>query len=305
MPITLLPDDTSGWIGLTLNITSTVMVLKEVLDNALDSGAQAVHVNVSPNTVDKIEVQDNRSGISPLDFDALGRYSHTGKLSSLGGLGKFGGKPLGFRGTALASINSLATVHVHLLELPSPRGNRQKASGNIEEHRQDEAASSSLRNTLHCPTKPNQSLKISPRLEKDIIETAVQIFGVQKASQCFVRMWPNGADSSIAFSGKEGGTRHLFEVTLMRPDAEDGKLPKGLFYSCLKKSSCPFTLGGVLKDIFICLSISCAPGWDDVNIEPAKEDVLFLQEGRLITGFENFSEQCKDDKNGIERLQTR
>ncbi|KAK0672800.1 hypothetical protein QBC41DRAFT_362173 [Cercophora samala] len=355
MSITSLPDDTSRRIGSALNITSTVMVLKELLDNALDSGAQAVHITVSPNTVDKIEVRDNGSGISSADFDALGRHSHTSKLSSFEDISKICDKSLGFRGTALASINSLSTVHVVTragTETPrkiwlADKGGVQAQSVHAAEQgttvtvtnifsnypireriakRPVEISKSieKMRHLVHAyafarhPLRihftvlqhPNHSIRISPHPEKDIMETAIQTFGVLKASQCFVRVWPDRANPSITPVGEEGDRRYLFEAILMKPDAEPSRLPKGLFFSvdsrpisatrgigkklsavlreCLKKCVCPLTLAGVPKDIFIRLNIRCGLGWYDVNIEPYKEDVLFLQEDRLVTDFETF-----------------
>jgi DNA mismatch repair protein MutL len=87
-----------------------VLLLKELLDNAIDSGATSIDVLVSPNTVDRLEVRDNGHGISPDDFDSLGRPGHTSKLRSFDELDTLGGSTLGFRGTALASVNVLADV---------------------------------------------------------------------------------------------------------------------------------------------------------------------------------------------------
>ncbi|KAK4040511.1 hypothetical protein C8A01DRAFT_15608 [Parachaetomium inaequale] len=110
MPISPLSEDTVRRLGSTLVITSPVLLLKELLDNALDAKATSIDVLVSPNTVDKIEVRDNGHGISPDDFDRLGRPGHTSKLESFDELGTLGGKTLGFRGVALASANALANV---------------------------------------------------------------------------------------------------------------------------------------------------------------------------------------------------
>lgn len=355
MPITPLPDDACRRIGSTLNITSTFMVLKELLDNALDSGAQTIHISVSPNTVDKIEVRDNGSGISSFDFNALGRPSHTSKLSSFEDIDKIGGKSLGFRGTALASINTVATVHVITrVGLETPQMIRLADNGGVETqsvHAADQGTTVTVTNIFsNYPVReriarkpveiskniekmrhlvqayafarhplrihfavlqnPNQSLRISPHPGKDIRETAIQIFGVQKASQCFVRTWPDRPDLNTGLPGEERSRRHVFEAILMKPDAEHSKIPKGLFFSvdsrpisatrgtgrkltmalkeCLRQSVCPLTSAGVPKDIFICLNICCSLGWYDVNIEPAKEDVLFLQEDQLISDFKKF-----------------
>lgn len=110
MPISSLPESTVRRLGSTLVITSPVLLLKELLDNAIDSGATSIDVLVSPNTVDRLEVRDNGHGISSDDFDCLGRQGHTSKLRSFDELGALGGSTLGFRGIALASANVLAHV---------------------------------------------------------------------------------------------------------------------------------------------------------------------------------------------------
>lgn len=112
MPISPLPEDTSRLLGSTLVITSPLFLVKELLDNAIDAGATAVDILISPNTLDKVEVRDNGSGISPSDFDILGRPGHTSKLTSLKDLETVGCKSLGFRGVALASVAALAEIAI-------------------------------------------------------------------------------------------------------------------------------------------------------------------------------------------------
>ncbi len=110
MSILPLPEGTVRQLGSTLVIVDPTLLLKELLDNALDSGATSIDVLVSPNTVDKIEVRDNGHGISPDDFGFLGCPGHTSKLRSFNELGTVGGSTLGFRGAALASANALADI---------------------------------------------------------------------------------------------------------------------------------------------------------------------------------------------------
>lgn len=112
MAILPLPEDSVRRLGSTLVITSPVALLKELLDNAVDSGATTIDVLASPNTVDKIEVRDNGHGINPGDFDCLGRPGHTSKIRSFEELDTLGGKTLGFRGVALASITTLGNVSI-------------------------------------------------------------------------------------------------------------------------------------------------------------------------------------------------
>lgn len=112
MPISKLSAATARLIGSSASVTSPYAVVKELLDNAIDAGADAVEVAISPNTLDQIRVRDNGHGIALDDLDSIGRQAHTSKLGSFDELTNGQVQTLGFRGQALASINNIATVHV-------------------------------------------------------------------------------------------------------------------------------------------------------------------------------------------------
>ncbi|EXV02707.1 DNA mismatch repair protein [Metarhizium robertsii] len=112
MSIRPLPQSTVRLLGSSMNITTPYDLVKELLDNALDSQATAVEIAASSNTIDRISVRDNGSGIDISDFGALGRRAHTSKLREYSELVEVGGTTLGFRGEALASANSIANVSI-------------------------------------------------------------------------------------------------------------------------------------------------------------------------------------------------
>lgn len=112
MPIAALPESTVRLLGSHTVISTPVDLVKELLDNAIDAKATLVDILASSNIIDKVEVRDNGQGISPVDYDSLGRACHTSKITSFEDLRTLGGTTLGFRGQALASINDLGTVTV-------------------------------------------------------------------------------------------------------------------------------------------------------------------------------------------------
>lgn len=108
MPIEALPQATVRAIGSTSVISDPCSVVKELLDNALDASATSVSVEISPNTVDVIQVKDNGHGISAEDHPCVCKHAFTSKISSIDDLKNVGGSSLGFRGEALASIADMS-----------------------------------------------------------------------------------------------------------------------------------------------------------------------------------------------------
>ena len=85
-------------------------VVKELVENSIDSGASDISVCIERGGLGKIEVTDNGSGI---EFDDLKNalLAHaTSKISNLEDLDNIG--TLGFRGEALSSIASVSEIEI-------------------------------------------------------------------------------------------------------------------------------------------------------------------------------------------------
>ena len=112
MAITVLPPTTIRFLNSAQVLTTPVLLVKELIDNAIDAKATSIDIIISPNTLDKVEVRDNGHGIQPDDLDALGRHGYTSKLRSFEELKFLGGDTLGFRGQALSSAVEFGEVTV-------------------------------------------------------------------------------------------------------------------------------------------------------------------------------------------------
>ena len=126
--IHLLPPETSRLIAAGEVIDRPASALRELIDNAIDSGASEISVEIDKGGIDLIRVSDNGSGMSHEDL-ALSILEHaTSKIESADDL--LLARTLGFRGEALASIAAVARLEIVSREAGSEVGWRlQKEHG--------------------------------------------------------------------------------------------------------------------------------------------------------------------------------
>lgn len=106
--IAALPPTTVRQIGSHQLLTDPSSVVKELIDNALDARAKSIFVDITANTIDFIQVKDDGHGIPNEDRALACRRYCTSKIRDFHDLKEVGGKWLGFRGEALASIADMS-----------------------------------------------------------------------------------------------------------------------------------------------------------------------------------------------------
>jgi DNA mismatch repair protein MutL len=108
-----LPPTTVRQLGSSQVIVDPSSVVKELIDNALDARATAIFVDIATNTLSSIQVKDNGHGIPAEDRSLVCRRYCTSKIRDFHDLKEVGGKWLGFRGEAMASMAEVSgTVEV-------------------------------------------------------------------------------------------------------------------------------------------------------------------------------------------------
>lgn len=109
LPIQILPQDVIDLIAAGEVIDSLGAVVRELVENAIDAGADRITIDISPQNW-RIQVSDNGRGMSREDLQ-LCSYAHsTSKIRQRDDLWQI--TSLGFRGEALHSIAQVARLRV-------------------------------------------------------------------------------------------------------------------------------------------------------------------------------------------------
>lgn len=135
--IKLLPDSVANQIAAGEVIQRPASVIKELVENAIDAGANNIKIILKDAGRTLIQVIDNGCGMSPTDARLAFERHATSKIKEASDL--FSLHTMGFRGEALASIAAIAQVDLRTMKRNDPIGTRIIISGSKVESQEPEA----------------------------------------------------------------------------------------------------------------------------------------------------------------------
>lgn len=311
--IKLLPNTLINKIAAGEVIERPASVVKELVENSLDAGATSVRIEVINGGLEKIEVNDNGSGMSEEDLKlAICRHA-TSKLSRPEDL--FAINSFGFRGEALPSIISVSQCTVKSRARESLSGYVLEMAGgeivNESEIGCDYGTTISVRNIFYnTPARRKflrsssaevrrvvevvESLTISnPQVEfildsdtQRLVDLPIVTDKFDRAKQLF------GAVGSEKFvRGERSGDNLRVETFLSKPEAcrknrsrimilvNGRRIESRSLFAAITSAYGEFLAGGLYPQGAVYISID--PTLVDVNVHPAKSEVRFADE-RII-----------------------
>ncbi len=120
--IRLLPDSVANQIAAGEVIQRPASVIKELVENAVDAGADMISIILKDAGRTLIQVVDNGCGMSPSDARMAFERHATSKISAAADL--YSLHTMGFRGEALASIAAVAQIELRTMRRDDTVGTR-------------------------------------------------------------------------------------------------------------------------------------------------------------------------------------
>lgn len=170
--IQLLPDSVANQIAAGEVVQRPASAVKELLENAIDAGANKIQLIVKDAGKALIQVIDNGSGMSVTDARMCFERHATSKVRKAEDL--FAIRTMGFRGEAMASIAAIAQVEMKTRKHDEELGTLIEIEGSVfikqEPVATSEGTSISIKNLFYNTPARRNFLKSNPAEMRHILD---------------------------------------------------------------------------------------------------------------------------------------
>lgn len=307
--IQVLPDLVANQIAAGEVVQRPSSVVKELLENAIDAGADDIVLNIKDAGKALIQIIDNGCGMSELDARLCLERHATSKISTVDDIFKI--NTLGFRGEAMASIAAISQMEIKTKTAEAELCTEIKVSGG-EVSLQDPSAgktgtSISVKNIFFNVPARRNFLK-SHNLETRYIIEAFQQVALSYPSVSF-KMFNNGNETYhldqsnfkqriIQLFGKRFNERlipiqektDIINISgfIAKPEFASAKRSEQFFQVNNRFIKSPYFHHAVMsgyeeilpKDTYpqYFIQLEVDPNQIDVNIHPTKTEIKFIDE---------------------------
>ena len=171
--IRVMPEGLANKIAAGEVVQRPAAAAKELLENAVDAGADDVQLVVKQAGRELVQVVDDGCGMSRADAERCFRRHATSKIRSVEDLGRI--RTLGFRGEALASIAAVAQVELKTRRSEDAAGTRVRVEGGevvaVEPCAAPPGTSVAVRNLFYNVPVRRNFLKTPATEFKHLVET--------------------------------------------------------------------------------------------------------------------------------------
>ena len=310
--IDFLPEDVINQIAAGEVIERPASAVKELVENALDAGADFIRIQTVQGGKNRIRVQDNGTGMEAADLDLCYLRHTTSKLRTADEIFRLATN--GFRGEAIASIASIAKLTIDSRPAHCDVGARIRIEGGMVVERSQEAlpvGTTFQVDNLFFNTPVRANFLGSDSLENSRILDVVLRIAIAHPE---VR-WEFRSGDKDAFTGAPGDLRSRLAEALgssmarrlvavdyaengirvhgftSPPDETRGKRSHQFIYlqkrpiwnsmvsRAIQRAYEPYGKGGFPVSV---LFLEMLPGEFDVNVHPAKREVRFSNESLVF-----------------------
>lgn len=313
--ITILDHDTIDKIAAGEVVERPASVVKELIENAIDSGAKAITVEIKEGGCNFIRVTDNGEGIKKTQIKKAFLRHATSKIKSIEDLNIV--KSLGFRGEALSSVAAVSKVELITKTKEELAGIRYVLEGGTEVEFQEVGAPNGttiLIRNLFFNTPARRKFLKSFAVEGGVVSDIMEHMALSKPDISFQFIMNNHTKFHTSGNGNLGEIiyriygREIANRVIPIYQEQEGMILQGFIGNptCTRGNRnyenyfvnnryCKSAI--IAKAIeegyrfflmqhnfpFVLLYLTLPPESIDVNVHPAKMDIRFHQENELVT----------------------